>query len=291
MSDERRISLEGVFDDDLADIRRLVGRLAILNDSSESRRVLVDLQRVEQIGLAAITLMAGSLLAARRRGTPVEVIGPSNPQLINRLQLAGFDRLINDVTSAQSTPTEGDMVPLQVFGPSLHVGADPILKTLERFEHVSEDLRFALEIAVNECVDNIDDHSQSPIGGIGCARYIAETRAVRIAMVDWGRGIGRTLRGGYADIFNDEQALRRVMFGGYTAKSRPHNLGRGLDNLRGIVADAFGGDLVIFSGSASVGFKGRETPRYNTELAPFQGTIVCFTLPMRLLESIEGSDA
>lgn len=133
---------------------------------------------------------------------------------------------------------------------------------------------------MNECIQNIEDHAHSAIGGLGCARYMKGSREVRVALLDWGDGILKRLRVRYPDTRDEVHALQRVLFGGYTSKARPNNQGRGIDNLRSVTTEAFGGDLYIVSGRGAVDIKGGQPPRYVSLPHEFQGTAVCFTLPV-----------
>jgi hypothetical protein len=68
---------------------------------------------------------------------------------------------------------------------------------------------------------------------------------VRVAIVDRGRGIASTLRGQYPELRDAPEALRRVVQGGYTAKSRPNNMGVGISNFCSIVVQQLRGEVFI----------------------------------------------
>lgn len=275
------IHLDGNVDDTLKSLEYLIERLSPLPTLSNDDCALLDMSKVHYIGPDGIVLITGSVAEARRRNINVRVTTPAAPPAVGAfLEFSGFNHWMSGTPMPQQDHPGNVTIPLRQYKQSHHADPEPIRDLISRFEPVSEDLQVSLGVAVTECIQNVEDHAQSPIGAVGCARFMRRKREVRVALIDWGRGILNSLQPRYPVIQNAEEALRRVLHGGYSAKTRMNNQGRGIDNLRAVTTEAFGGDLFIISGNAAVEIRGRSQPRYHTLRCSFQGTAVCFSLPV-----------
>jgi hypothetical protein len=276
------VFLEGNINDRLPSMRYLVEKLSSLHALGGGDSACLDLSKLCYIGPDGMAMVAGSVLDARRRHVDVRVEAPSGPPALAAFfEFSGFNHLILGTSLPQGDHAQNVTIPLQQFDRSDYRDSDSIVELVARFESVSADLRYALEVAVNECNNNVEDHAQSLIGAIRAARFMAREREVRVALIDWGVGILNSLRGRYPEIRGSQDALERVLYGGYTAKARKSNQGRGIDNLRAVVTEAFGGSLFIVSGDAAVDIRGGREPRCETWPFAFNGTAVCFTLPVQ----------
>lgn len=281
--DKLAISLEGNIDDRLASMKYLVKKLLPLRNLTAGTTAALDLSKLRYLGPDGVVMIAGSIVDAQQRGVQVQVNRPAQPNsLVGFLEFSGFNHLVLGTPLPDLTHPENVTVPLRRFVQSRHDDPEPIIRLVERFHPVSDDLRFSLEISVNECVQNIEDHALSAIGGMGCARFMKQSQQVRVSLVDWGQGILSSLRRRHSDTTTSEHALRRVLYGGYSARTKINNQGRGIDNLRSIATEAFGGNLFIFSGDGAVEIQGHRPPKYFSDPSNyFQGTVVCFTLPVQ----------
>jgi hypothetical protein len=278
--DPQGIDIEGNVNDSLNSISRLADRLALLRDAGESAIFRLNLSQLKHLGPDGCAMLTGSVLEARIRGIQFDVVWPDRAGPLRAfIEFSGMRHLIDGSELPDLLDPVNVTVPLRRFTQSLYSDARPILELLARFGTVSEDLRISLEIAVNETVQNIVDHSNSRLGGLGCARYMSTQSELRVSIMDWGDGILTTLRRTYPDTINDRHALERVLYGGFSAQSRRNNLGRGIDNLRTVVTSALQGSLFILTGNAAVEAKAGNEPRYVDLDVPFRGTAVCFTLP------------
>jgi hypothetical protein len=129
-----------------------------------------------------------------------------------------------------------------------------------------------------EILQNAEDHSGSAIGAVFCGRYLRNKGKVRVGIVDVGDGIHTTLRREHTDTLNAAMALRRVVAGGYSAKSRKNNMGVGISNLWAIVTQQLRGHIFIVTED---GFAYNDCARLKSENVGFHfpGTGVFFTLP------------
>ena len=273
--------LEGNINDTVNSLRFLADRLSPLRDCGNDSPLTLDISRVKYLGPDGATMLCGSVLEARNRGIDIDVRWPEEPPALEAfINFSGLRHFLAAQALPDQQHPENVTVALRNFEQSRVNDSDPILELIARFKSISEKLRESLEIAVNETVQNIADHSHSSIGGWGCARFMARDGEVRVSLMDWGDGILTTLRRRHPDTSSDRQALERVLFGGYSALSRRNNLGRGIDNLRMVVTKAMGGKLFILSGYAAVEAKANGEPRYSDLEHGFRGTAVCFSMPV-----------
>jgi hypothetical protein len=119
---------------------------------------------------------------------------------------------------------------------------------------------------------------------VTCARYMQRFRQVRVAVVDLGAGIHSTLLKQYPSLSSPREAIEKVLYGGYSARSRVNNAGQGINNLR-ICVGGRGGNLTLISQSGLVHVVPQRTPHATTAPFHFPGTAIFFTLPV--VKSIE----
>lgn len=157
---------------------------------------------------------------------------------------------------------------------------DPVISLVRRRASIETDEEDYLRLCMNEVIQNIDDHAKSEIGGIWCARFIGAAGEVRVAIVDRGLGIQRTLAQRYPKVNSSVQALQCVFEGNYSSKSRKNNMGVGISNLAKIIS-LKNGNLSIFSGDGLADIRHGESPRFKKTPFCFPGTGVFFTLSTR----------
>jgi hypothetical protein len=106
----------------------------------------------------------------------------------------------------------------------------------------------ALEWAVNEVMDNIHIHAESPVPGVVCAQYYPKLHRFEVGISDMGRGIRASLGPRFPELDSDEKALHHAIKRGVT---RDPEIGQG-NGLAGThdIAAANGGTFHIWSGNA-----------------------------------------
>src|SRR5438445_5132683 len=194
----------------------------------------VDLSRCRYLGPDAAAIIGGTVLLSRRNKQPIEVILPTQPPALDAFcEFSGLKHLIRGTSAPDPSHPDSVTVPLrQISGSIRHTEVEPIFDLIRAHTELREDLQFSLGVAFNEVLHNVEDHAESPIGAISCARYLTGSDEVRVAVVDFGKGIATTLRTQFPDTKDARQALRRVIEGGYSAKSRRPNFRRGINNQR-----------------------------------------------------------
>ena len=231
------------------------------------------------MGPDAAAVVVACALAARRQGVHATVDLPSGDSKLEAfLKYSGVDHF---VTGAPPHPADPDVViPVRLHTESSFSDPDAIINLIARHVSITVEAEELLRACVNEVIQNVEDHARSDIGCVTCARFLKNRAEVRVAIVDRGRGIGTSLRARYASILDTAQALRHVIEGGYTAKSRPNNMGVGISNLAGIVVQQFRGELFIVSEDAFADGKAGRIPTARDLGARFPGTAVFFTVPL-----------
>jgi anti-sigma regulatory factor (Ser/Thr protein kinase) len=131
------------------------------------------------------------------------------------------------------------------------LGAEwPILALARRFSSLKEDDEDLLRTALHELMMNIKDHSRSSYGGALAARVHPDCQELRVAIVDSGIGIRRSLSGIF-QLNSDKDAIHHALQEGVTSRSQRRNMGMGLNSIHQI-ATANGGALVLISGKAAL---------------------------------------
>jgi hypothetical protein len=137
-----------------------------------------------------------------------------------------------------------------------------------------------LRSAVNEAIQNVEDHAQTRLGAAFCAKYMERSKKISVAIVDCGLGIFTTLSKRHPDILNAEMALQRVVAGEISAKSKANNLGVGISNLWAQITGALKGDVFIISENSIVYCDKLKRPKSRALGSSFGGTGVFFTVPI-----------
>jgi hypothetical protein len=176
---------------------------------------------------------------------------------------------------------ENETLPITRLAAGPGLESEKIIRLVRRHAALGDDEAEYLRIAFNEVVHNVIDHAASPVGTVYCARYLSRTGEVRLAVVDRGATIPEVLWGRHPHLSPSQAALRAVIRGGVSSKSRDNNMGLGISNLAHF-AQNHAGRLGIVSRDAvaEVRADGHVLTRSQTNLW-FQGT--CVFLSMRVV--------
>lgn len=141
----------------------------------------------------------------------------------------------------------------------------------------------ALEWAVNEIIDNVITHSESPVGGLIQVSTFTRSKKIQFVVADAGIGIPRSLAALTGD-GPDEQALARAIEEGVT---RGTGQGNGLFGSYEICRRSKG-FFFIESGNGRLRF----APDYGLQLqhharVPYQGTLVAGVLDLSVPKLLE----
>lgn len=241
----------------------------------------LDLSRCDYIGPDGATILARLCLIAKYHGHQLSILPPQAPPELRAFwHHSGLECFADgSVQRVEQIESQQPVLPLKQFTEARFTDADPLICLIKQHEKLSADLEEYLRICVNEVIQNVQDHAASQVGAIMAGRYMRSARQVRVAIVDDGAGICSTLSRQYSDL-TPELALKRVTQGGYSALSRPNNMGLGISNLCQIVTSHLHGEMFIISETASVEIRAGRQPNVQSLDCRFAGTGVFFTLPV-----------
>lgn len=135
----------------------------------------------------------------------------------------------------------------------------------------------ALSLAIEEIIDNIEQHSEAKYGWIN-AQFYPTKGYLDICILD--RGI--TLLGNYQkngiSISDDTEALKNALEG-LSTKLPESVRGSGLRTFTNMIRGAFEGQMVMISGSAIAYADKKQEPNVQKLSINWQGTIVAIRIP------------
>lgn len=136
----------------------------------------------------------------------------------------------------------------------------------------------ALELAVDEIIDNIEEHSEAQYGWIN-AQYYPTKEYLDMCILD--RGI--TILGNYKkhgiSISDDSEALKNALEG---LSTRPETIrGSGFRTFTNMIRGGFGGEMVVISGRAIAYANKQDLPLVKNLSLDWQGTIIAIRIPRR----------
>ena len=266
--------------DDRSAISQLLKRSIPFLGNNRSKDPHIDLSSVQYLGPFAASILLADHLSGITAGHQHQIVLPTHVKVGGFLQFSGLQHFLNGAPLPDANHPENATVPLRVVRKATWNAADPVIDLVHRYAVISEDDEIYLRNTINEVIQNVEDHAQSTIGAVYCARYLLKPAKIRVGIVDRGLGIGSTLATRHPEISNADAALRKVVQGGVSAKSRPNNLGLGISNLWGHVTKPLGGEIFIITEDV-IGYSDRSGNLRTESLgARFAGTGVFFTVPV-----------
>lgn len=229
------------------------------------------------MGPDAAALVYAAWCRARTAGTAAKVILPDEPpQLRAFCEFVGLDHLLGEGRRPKPTHISSETLPLHQFYEAGWTLCKRLTDMVARHYELNTDEEAYLQNALNEVMSNVQDHARSAVGGFVCARYFKSKGQLRVAAVDHGVGIGRSLQVVQPGISTAE-AVRRVLQGGFTSNPTGRNQGLGLSNLAGIVRN-MAGDLAIFTQDTAAHLSHSDQLQIEEGRIQFPGTAVFFRL-------------
>ncbi|MBX9735839.1 MAG: hypothetical protein K2X32_02845 [Phycisphaerales bacterium] len=275
------IAIRWNIDDSPADVIRFAEALQPVYATAVGASWEIDFSECQYLGPDAAALIYAAYLRASSQGQRVEVKLPTAPRaLLAFCQFSGLEHYLKKGKRPDGHHPDCETVPLsQFFGEPISVG-QPVVRLVSRhMPDLSIDLSDYLSTCITEVVQNMLDHSESNVGGVRCARYFVKRHEVRVALVDHGIGIGERTRRGRQIDWDDVSCLGRVLQGEFSARTKTHNAGIGLNTLWNVVRN-HGGSLLILSGTAVSQMYGtmNEPRTARFQGGRFPGTAVFFSL-------------
>lgn len=265
--------------DSPASVVELCRRIVPLFALPDGGEAAVDLSRCKYLGPDAAAILYACALMVPLLGLSVSYALPAEPPALAAFCVfSGLRQQLVEGPAPDASHPSCVTVPLRRHLAARHDDIDPVIRLVRAFSTLSTDRAESLGVAFNEVLQNVVDHSASPIGATSSARFLQGKHELRVAIVDMGRGIGTTLRHAYPAIHSTREALAKSLEGGYTARSRANNAGQGLSNLQ-LCTVTPGGRLFVLSEDAYVTVSPDQQPITHQLPFRFPGTGVFFTLP------------
>lgn len=150
-----------------------------------------------------------------------------------------------------------------------------------------------LDITLSELINNVYDHSNSPIDCFVFCQYYPQKGLIKLAVGDLGFGIPKTVNTFFsnkgADTVSQEDAVKWALKLNRTTQSMPHNAGRGLDTVCSFVK-VNRGNWKLFSGNVKMTGNGIRNHFFDNPIDNFIGTVIEITINVDNLEELETMD-
>lgn len=153
-----------------------------------------------------------------------------------------------------------------------------------------------ISICLGELFNNVYDHSQpnsttNLVNAYVLTQFYPRRHELAIAVSDFGIGLPNSIKNylksqGHLNV-TDEEAINLAFRRGFTTKSRPHNLGLGLNTLKSIVKKLEGRMTLITGNTVYYQKKSGEEIFKHIENRQFAGTTIAIFLDTKLLEEAE----
>jgi len=274
-----RIEIDFRLDDQWPALRSFLTRASAIITPANRRPWVLDTRNCGYLGPDAAVLIAGLFDRDRERGRGPRVLLPEEPEPLKAFcTFVGLTHRVERGVRPRQDHPRSETVPLHTyFQPIANAERKVVLLVRNHFPNLTEDAAMALGVAVNEVIQNVCDHAESPVGAIMAARYFQNRRDVRVAILDLGVGIPRTLSRVRPEASDPEQALRLVVPGGVSSRSKANNMGLGISNLVDQVRGRRGEMLLMSAGAAAV-LDRDGVVRYERLPIDFPGTGVFFRM-------------
>lgn len=248
-------------------------------ESAGFQEFIVDFSQCARAYVNGIVPLAALACSWRSKGAEFDLILPSEPSVARHFENTGLAHFISPQKFSPSSFQSASHVPVQQFNTHqdqvrlVYSFMDIILKRTT----LSRDLLQGLEWSLNEVMDNVPNHAQSPVGGFASLTTLADS--VTFAVADSGIGVLASLSEGYPNLSNDTEALGEAIKGGIT-RNKEAGQGNGLAGTLSI-ATSSGGSFSIWSGRGRLNvFHDSQTSELSSKRGVFppsqkyEGTIV-----------------
>lgn len=268
-------------DDTASSIAAMLARLRPVTDAFERGDALPSILagRCRYLGPDAAAILASLACRAAHENRQLSIHLPQEPpQLTSFCDFVGLRHLVSGGEPPDPLHPQNETLPLTQTRGSPGLWTQPLISLVKRHVEMGEEQEEYLRIGLHEVLQNVEDHAQSPIGAMMCARYFDGLKQVRVAIVDAGVGVLQALRRTHPQIADTKTALAKVLQGGFSSKSRDTNMGLGISNLA-LFVRLLEGSLVIVSGDAIAETRSDRPVRVQTRPSMLlRGTGVFFSM-------------
>ena len=275
------VSLVGSFDDDARDLKVLLELLAEIHGTKSVRKWRLNCCDTKYLGPWAVSVLYAAYLRAQQLGQHPRIRLPEGPPALKAFCVfAGLSSLFENGPAPNPEHPDCETIPIENFTHASWDRSNRIIQLLKRHTVLGAEREDQIRSCIQEIIQNIVDHSNSPVGGVMSARYFQGSAEIRIGIVDRGIGIAAKVRETSPETTSTQGALQMVIRGGFSSRSRPNNMGLGVSNLFGLISAA-GGRIALFTGDAFAESRpGMNAPQICAATSAFPGTGIFFSLPV-----------
>jgi hypothetical protein len=246
---------------------------AILSDKKE---VVFDFSICNFSDPFAVTLLVGAMKACAAKGHIVKYHASENKKLEGYHRSIGFYEFGGSAVGASKFARQ--QVELQHLTAIDPTYTDAVLGVLQNYLHMSQGVKNALHLSINELMTNAFDHSGTVEGCFICAQAYKNRGNISICLTDFGRGILRALSSSskYSHLSNSLDAIELAVQEGVSSRV-DRMAGLGLSHIHRFL-QINNGEIHIISGDGWVHWNykngnGVKVKRKKLDVA-FDGTIV-----------------
>lgn len=274
-SSGNRIVLSGSLE--LKNLRRFLAAIYDLVSNQSLRELVLDFRECTAAFTGPMLMICAQILRHRRDdGVKFDLLLPSDATRAKLFKNANWASLI-DPENHQPTqfgisahiPTIQFTDPIEQNDAATKI-TDGILRLLHGFSRTDFS---AMHWVINEIMDNVIRHSESPVGGLASLTSIGRQNRIEYAIADAGIGIPRSMRESRSEIRSDRNALQLAVREGETSDIR-NGQGNGLHGSLEVsrVSSSY---FHIHSGYARLDlWSDAEQPDAHEEAIPCNGTLV-----------------
>jgi anti-sigma regulatory factor (Ser/Thr protein kinase) len=237
--------------------------------------VVIEIETDGFITVDGMAYLTAECFGLQSRGTSIALEGDKS--VVRYLERMDFQSHLGIEAKGQHRHSEkGRFLPIKLIrdGDDVFAVVNSVCDlVLSQFDDAKRFIP-AMEWAVNELIDNIIIHAESPVPGVVCAQFYPALNKLEVAICDMGRGIKESLSTGH-DIKDHRHALERALERGVT---RDTEVGQGNGMAGSLeICRANEGDFLLWSGDAEFYMKAGE-PRGVRAIPEVRGTGIFLSL-------------
>jgi hypothetical protein len=270
-SDGNRLIFVGKTGDDVhpacAALHNLISKLGYQD-------ITLDFSEVGYLTPSFMLPLVATARSYRLNKVDFDVVQPVDKKSANLLRNANWLHLISPENfESRDARNRNHLSAIQYLtSAELHSAVDRSMEViLQAIPDIDRSRLKALEWSLNEIMDNVLNHAESPIGGIVQVVTFPTKQLIEFYVCDGGLGIPRTLRSGRPELADDVSAVRAAIEEGVT-RNRQTNQGNGLYGTFKC-CEVSGGEFDLISGNVSLSHRPGNLHARLTAI-PFKGTFV-----------------
>lgn len=172
-------------DDRFQDIRQFFHAILPWASGPRADTDSVNLTECEYLGPFAASALVGVWKSMMNAGRPFDVYLPSRPPRLDAFcHFSGLKLILKNAPLPDTENPRNETVPLQYATVARADTGTSMINLLRRHINLSGESEEYLRLCLQEIVQNVADHAESPFGGVWCARFIEARQEVRVACVD-----------------------------------------------------------------------------------------------------------